>query len=223
MSCLQCYSGIHRRLRWERFWPRLLIILVAIMEILLTIAVLCLEFWSMIINIKYSFFFIGFIASFVHITTWILTFNVGCCCRTSLSCTTITCIVHLLSIAISSIMVFYNVSFLRNPHMCLWSKNQCNGELKDMHLFGFTMNTSDDIHWIKLTLLKIQIGCAAAMIVTCMVYVLSYVYTVIRVYSKNKVADVNVVGELAQTRSTSPSPRPNWPNPPRESSSESDF
>lgn len=77
MSCLQCYSGIHRRLRWERFWPRLLILLVAIIEMLLTIAILCLEFWSMIINIKYSFFFIGFIASFIHIITWILTFIVS--------------------------------------------------------------------------------------------------------------------------------------------------
>ncbi|UJR08947.1 hypothetical protein I4U23_013199 [Adineta vaga] len=223
MPFFQYYTRDHRRLRWERFWPKLLINLIAIIEILLTGAILCLELWSMITNIKYSFFFIGFIASFIYIITWILTFIVGCCCRKSPLCATYTFIVYLLSIAISSILVFYDVSFLRNPHTCLWPKNLCNEQFTDMHLFSITLNTSNEIHWIKLTLLKIQIGCAAAMIATCLVYVLIYVYTGIRVHAKNTVADPHTVAELGLIQSSPPPPPPHWPEPPRELPPASEF
>jgi hypothetical protein len=67
----------YERQRWQRFWPRLSLALIAILEMLLTGAILALEFCSMITNIKYSFFFIGFIASFFYLIIWISTFIVG--------------------------------------------------------------------------------------------------------------------------------------------------
>jgi len=77
MQFAQFNSKSNQRRRWQRFWPTSMIILIAIVEILLTGAILGLELWSMITNIKYSFFFIGFIASIFFIITWISTLTVG--------------------------------------------------------------------------------------------------------------------------------------------------
>lgn len=68
---------IHRRLRWHRFWPTKVLAVLAIVQLLLTAATIGLELWSMVINVKYAFFFIGFIASFIFILTWISAFIIG--------------------------------------------------------------------------------------------------------------------------------------------------
>jgi len=79
MQFVQFNRRSHQRQRWQRFWPTTLLGFIAIIEMLLTGIIIGLEFWSMITNIKYSFFFIGFIASVFFILTWISTFNVGKC------------------------------------------------------------------------------------------------------------------------------------------------
>ncbi|CAF3597003.1 unnamed protein product [Adineta steineri] len=194
----------HRRLRWERFWPASLINLIAIIELLLTGVILCLEFWT----------------SFISIITWISTFPLGCCCRNSSGCATYVLILHIISIAASSVLLYYDISFLRNPYTCLWPKNLCNEGLTNMKFFNISINASQNIHWIKFTLIKIQIGYAAAMIATCLVYILIYIYTNIRVYAKNTVADPHKTIELGRIQSPPP---PHWPDAPRESLADSEF
>jgi hypothetical protein len=44
----------YQRLRWQRFWPTLWLTFIAIVEMLLADAVIGLEIWSMVFNIKYS-------------------------------------------------------------------------------------------------------------------------------------------------------------------------
>lgn len=77
MQFVQFDRKKHQRQRWQRFWPKLWLTIIAIIQMLLTGAVIGFEFGSMIFNIKYSFFFIGFIASFFFVFTWISTFSVG--------------------------------------------------------------------------------------------------------------------------------------------------
>jgi hypothetical protein len=77
MQLVQFNRKRHQRQRWQRFWPRIWLTFIATIQMLVTGIIVGLEFWSMIINIKYSFFFIGFIASFFLIITWISTFFVG--------------------------------------------------------------------------------------------------------------------------------------------------
>ena len=67
----------NRYQRWQQFLPAPLLILTAVVETCLTVITIGLEFWSMIINIKYSFFFIGFIAAFSFMITSISTFAMG--------------------------------------------------------------------------------------------------------------------------------------------------
>jgi hypothetical protein len=77
MQFVQSNQKHHRRLRWQWFWPRSWLTFIMIIQMLMADAVIGLEIWSMILNIRYSFFFIGFIASFFFTLTWISTFNVG--------------------------------------------------------------------------------------------------------------------------------------------------
>jgi hypothetical protein len=63
--------------QWQRFWPTPFVAVIAIIQMLLTFAITALEIWSVLINRKYSFFFIGFITSVFFTITWISTFTVG--------------------------------------------------------------------------------------------------------------------------------------------------
>jgi len=118
-----------------------------------------LECWSMIINIKYSFFFmltwistfiVGmyFRQSFGHEVLFFLLFTVVCCCRKLPECTTYTLIQHILLIAASSVLLFYDVLFLRQLYACFWSNNFCNGKLLNLNCFDIILGTSKDINWI---------------------------------------------------------------------------
>ncbi|CAF1371042.1 unnamed protein product [Rotaria sordida] len=221
MQFVQFNSKHNQRQRWQRFWPTTLLVLIVIIEILLTSVIIGLEFWSMIINVKYSFFFIGFIVSFFFIITSISTFTVVCCCVKSLVCATYVLIVHIISIAASSILLYYDALFLRHPNTCLWPKNLCNEGSLNLKFFGTILGASTDIHRIKFILIKIQITCAAVMIAICLVYTGIYVYTTVKVYTNNKITDPHTTIELGRIQQPPP---PYWPPPPpRELPPSSDF
>jgi hypothetical protein len=77
MQFVQSNPKVHRRLHWQQFWPRTWLTVIAIVQMVMADAIIGLEIWSMVLNIRYSFFFIGFIASFFFTLTWMATFNVG--------------------------------------------------------------------------------------------------------------------------------------------------
>ncbi|CAF3090327.1 unnamed protein product [Rotaria sp. Silwood2] len=144
-----------------------------------------------------------------------------CCCVKSLSCATYVLIVHFISIAASSVLLFYDVLFLRNPDICLWPNNLCSGESLNLKFFNIILSISTDIHWIKFILIKIQITCASVMIAICLVYIGIYVYTHVKVHTNNRVNDPHTVIELGRIQSPPP---PYWPPPPpRELPPSSDF
>ncbi len=147
-------------------------------------------------------------------------FTIVCCCKKSPGCATFTLIEHVLSIAASSVLLFYDIQFLGQPYTCLWPNNWCTDDLLNLNLFGIALGTSADIHWIKFTLIKIQIACAAVMITICLVYIVIYIYTRIRVHTNTTVAAPHTVIELGRTQ---PPPTPNWPEPPRELPPSSEF
>lgn len=61
--------------------------------------------------------------------------------------------------------------------------------------------------------MRIQIACAAVMIVTSILYILIYIYTRIRFHRKDKVTDPHTIIELGRTQTPPP---PLWPETPRE-------
>ncbi|CAF1499520.1 unnamed protein product [Rotaria sordida] len=144
-----------------------------------------------------------------------------CCCVKSLGCATYVLIVHIISIAASSILLYYDALFLRHPNTCLWPKNLCNEGSLHLKFFGTILGTSTDIHRIKFILIKIQITCATVMIAICLVYTGIYVYTTVKVYTNNKITDPHTTIELGRIQQPPP---PYWPPPPpRELPPSSDF
>ncbi|CAF4698059.1 unnamed protein product [Rotaria socialis] len=220
MQFVEFNSKRNRRQRWQLIWPRSLVAFITIIEILLTSAIIGLEFWSMIINVKYSFFFIGFLASSFFIITSISTFTIVCCCGKSLCCATYVLIVHILSITASSVLLFYDVLFLRNSYTCLWPNGLCDGDQLNFSMFGIVLGVSRDIPSIKFTLIILQIICSAVMIGMCLVYIGIYIYTNIRVYTSNRVTDSHTVMELGRVQQPPP---PYWPTPPKTLPPSSEF
>ncbi|CAF1108737.1 unnamed protein product [Rotaria sp. Silwood1] len=144
-----------------------------------------------------------------------------CCCVKSQSCATYVLIVHIISIAASCVLLFYDVLFLRNPNTCLWPNNLCNEESLNLKFFGIILGSSANISWIKFILIKIQITCTAVMIAICLVYIGVYVYTIIKVHTNNTVTDPHTIIELGRIQAPPP---PYWPSPPpRELPPSSDF
>lgn len=74
---MQLDIPLRRIRRWHYFWPKSWLILIALAQIFFTVDIVGLEIASMILNMKYSFFFIGFMASVFFILTWISIFANG--------------------------------------------------------------------------------------------------------------------------------------------------
>jgi hypothetical protein len=67
---------LHRQ-HWQQAWPTPLVAIIAIIQMLLTFSIVGFETWSMVLNIRYSFLFIGYVTAFFFTITWISTFTVG--------------------------------------------------------------------------------------------------------------------------------------------------
>ena len=74
---MQLNTPLRRIRRWHYFWPISWLILIALGQIFVTVDVIGLEIASLILNMKYSFFFIGLMAAFFFIITWTSTFVNG--------------------------------------------------------------------------------------------------------------------------------------------------
>jgi hypothetical protein len=68
-----------QRQRWQKIWPTPLLAVIAVSQMILTFMIIGFETWSMIINMKYSFIYVGYSVSFFFTITWISTFTVGKC------------------------------------------------------------------------------------------------------------------------------------------------
>ena len=63
--------------RRQHTWLIPVLVSLAAVELVMTVTIAHVELWSMTVNIKYSFFFMGFIASTIFTFTWIATLTVG--------------------------------------------------------------------------------------------------------------------------------------------------
>lgn len=118
---------------------------------------------------------------------------------------------HIISIIASSVLLYYDVLFIRNSFTCLWPNDFCNEDQLDLHLFSIALSTSTDIHPLKFILIKIQIACCIVMVIICVIYICIYLYTIIRVYTSKTVTDPQMTIELGCIQSPPP---PYWPTPP---------
>ncbi|CAF3344057.1 unnamed protein product [Rotaria socialis] len=170
--------------RWRQVWPTPFLALIAVGQMLLTGAIVALETWSMLLNITSSFLFVGYITSFFFTITWISTFTVVCCNRESRCCATHALVENVLSIIASSVLLYYDTQFLRYPTACFWSFELCIFSPISVAWHVFSGYNIFDLREAKLIAIRAQLACAAIMLSLSVFFFIIYIYTVLKVESK---------------------------------------
>ncbi len=99
-----------------------------------------------------------------------------CCHQGSQGCKTHALVENILSVAVSSVLLYYNVQFLQNPLVCFWPSNICYGTDWSFISNSWWKNDHFGIVNDKFLAIKIQLSCAAIMIALCLVFILIYTY-----------------------------------------------
>ncbi len=111
---------------------------------------------------------------------------VVCCKRGSQGCATHALIEHILSMIASSVLIYFDVQFLRNPLTCLWPKLLCQIDPLNITWSNFWFYYSSSTQKVKLTAVKIQLACAIIMLVTSVVFICLFIYTCVKIRAKAK-------------------------------------
>ena len=101
----------------------------------------------------------------------------ACCNRDSLACAIHTLIQNLLSLGAAIVVIYYDTVFIAYPYICLltFTSNCYSSGGIDSIISGATSYST------KTLLNKVQIGCAAGMLTTNVVYVIIFVVVTVRV------------------------------------------
>ncbi|UJR19609.1 hypothetical protein I4U23_022743 [Adineta vaga] len=177
----------------ERY-PRWLCLLFAVVELVLTLAIIGTELGSFYNNVSHGTIWAGFWSALFYIPTLIMMFIMSCCCR-GRCCATYILVLHILCVLVSGVIIYFDVYFQDNLCKCYLGDNLCCA-LRDMKSFNQNYETianecspvtingvqtvvdpcSSSPPTEKLTYLKVQIGLAGAMIITCIVYGVTYIF-----------------------------------------------
>ncbi|CAF1181157.1 unnamed protein product [Adineta steineri] len=177
----------------ERF-PRWITLVLAILQLILTAAIAGLEFGSFYYDVAHGTIWAGFWSSLVFILTFIMMFIITCCCR-GRCCATYLFILNVMSGALACVIIYFDVYFQDNICKCYLGDNLCCA-LRDIKSFnsayGDIAKNCTPIYLngvqtvvdpcytspptAKYIFLKAQIGCSVGMLVTCGLYVLSYLF-----------------------------------------------
>jgi hypothetical protein len=83
---------------------------------------------------------------------------------------------NILSAIASSILLYYDVRFIKEPWVCHWPGRICSD-----YDWSFTWSTwwnkyNIDIRHAKLIAIKVQLSCATIMLALCLLFILIYIY-----------------------------------------------
>ncbi|CAF1501490.1 unnamed protein product, partial [Adineta steineri] len=164
------------------------------LQLILTAAIAGLEFGSFYYDVAHGTIWAGFWSSLVFILTFIMMFIITCCCR-GRCCATYLFILNVMSGALACVIIYFDVYFQDNICKCYLGDNLCCA-LRDIKSFnsayGDIAKNCTPIYLngvqtivdpcytspptAKYIFLKAQIGCSVGMLVTCGLYVLSYLF-----------------------------------------------
>ncbi|CAF1122095.1 unnamed protein product [Adineta ricciae] len=181
MQAVYADPKLIRYQRWRQVWPTPIVAIIATAQLILTFLIVGFEAWSMVLNVQYSFFFIGDITSFFFTITWISTFTVVCCNRGSQGCAIHALVENILSIIASCILLGYDAKFINQPDTCLWSAYACRDGIWTGTLGTLWSSFGTDTMKAKLVALKLQLACAVLMLFVSLLFVAIYIYTSLKV------------------------------------------
>jgi hypothetical protein len=119
---------------------------------------------------------------------------------------------NILSVIASSILLYYDAQFLRNPYTCLWPGDLC------YTVWGTGWNTTWNVYDFdllnaKLIVIKVQLSCAAIMLFLSVLFIVIYAYTSLKVGARSTSVDPQATIELTHQQPLAPPLNPVWSTP----------
>ena len=105
-------------------------------------------------------------------------FLLACCNRGSLGCQIHVLVESILSIIAAAVLLYFNNLFLNNPYTCLFGTSSECSLASYSSTYGIYSTTG---YTVKLACIKAELGCAAVMLTTCVVYILVFIVVTLRV------------------------------------------
>jgi hypothetical protein len=114
---------------------------------------------------------------------------------------------NILSAIASSILLYYDARFLRNPYTCLWPGNLCSSIYWNI---GWTTFYDSYLLNAKLIAIKVQLSCAAIMLFLSVLFIVIYIYTSLKVGARSRSIDPQATIELTHRQPLAPPLNPVW-------------
>jgi hypothetical protein len=105
-----------------------------------------------------------------------LFFLIACCCR-SRGCATYTLIIQCISLFFAACVIGFDTFYLISPTTCFFSSTICSSSGSSRGVFY----TDSNFNNVKIPLIKGQLAAGAVMFVLCLIYIIIYIVTSVRV------------------------------------------
>ena len=114
----------------------------------------------------------------------------ACCCRTR-GFATYTLIVQVIAMFFALCVIAFDSLYIEEPTTCFFSSSQCNSAGTARGL----LYSTDNFNNIKMTAIKIQLGAGCFMWLICLIYIVVYIITTIRVYRAERPSNIYPQGK----------------------------
>ncbi|CAF0849148.1 unnamed protein product [Rotaria sordida] len=161
---------------WRQKYPAVLSGILSCFQFILTLAIIGCEIGSILIDIVTATIYVGLWAGLFFIVASISQSSSSCCCRDR-GCATYTLATQCISLFFAACVIGFDAYFLIQPSTCFFPSSTCNSSGSTRGLFYSTSNFND----IKIPLIKAQLGAACGMFVLCLVFIIIYIVTAIRI------------------------------------------
>ncbi|CAF1234773.1 unnamed protein product [Rotaria sp. Silwood1] len=175
----------------ERF-PRWITGVIGIVQLVLTAGILGLEIVSNYIDLGHGTIWVGIWASIIFIITFLQMFFITCCCRGRCNSFYVF-IMTIVSGLLAIVVIYFDQLFMNEPCKCYLGDTLCcimrgvptfssnfTGVLQDctnaLTLGTISSKTCPSIPYDKVSYIKAQLACAVAMVVTCAVYIVVFLF-----------------------------------------------
>ncbi|CAF0824725.1 unnamed protein product [Rotaria sordida] len=175
----------------ERF-PRWITAIIAIIILALTAGILGLEIVSNYIDVGHGTIWVGIWSSIVYIITFLMMFFITCCCRGRCNAFYVF-IMAIISGLLAVVTIYFDQLFMNDPCKCYLGDVLCclirgvptfrsnfTGVLQEctnaLTAGTISSKTCPSTPYDKVAYIKAQLACAAAMAVTCIAYIVIFLF-----------------------------------------------
>ncbi|UJR14013.1 hypothetical protein I4U23_001012 [Adineta vaga] len=162
---------------WRQKYPAVISGILSFVQFIITIVIIGCEVGSMLIDIVTATIYVGLWASLFFMIAWISQ-SVSSCCYRGRGCATYTLIIQVISMFFALCVIGFDAYYIASPTTCFFPTSVCTSSAPTRGLFY----TQYNFDYVKMPLIKAQLGAAVLMFLLCTAYVIVYIITSIRVY-----------------------------------------